>query len=466
MRKVALREELIRKLIDEYLQKHPRSERHYRSSCDYLIRGGSHTLRLFEPFPFYDVRCQGSRVIDLDGNSYIDFWQGHYANILGHNPKIVTEALGDRFRQGEGLLTGFPSTLQREFARLLLGQLKAERIRFTTSGAMATIFAVMLARAYTGRELVLKVAGGWHGTNPYLLKGITQYRGGLNQLESMGLHQRAAEGVVVTTFNNIEELTDKFTRHGERIACFIMEPFLGEGGFIFADEGYVSRARELTRQYGALLVLDEVISGFRFYPAGLQNLYGVQPDLTTLGKVIGGGMPLAAIMGSEEVMSLCHPDAPGDRKVKLEGGTFSVHPSSLLAGLTLITYLIEHEAEIYPRIGEMGEKLRRRAEEIFSEEGIEVGCTGWGNAVVKHSSMAAIHLLRDGHGKIDTPEKVWNPAVCDVEMREWVLKLAMLNEGINTIHGLGAVTAAHSEEDIDQYLTALRKVARKIKGMV
>ena len=466
MGKVAQREEFIRRLVAEYCQKHPRSERYYQNSCSHLIRGGSHTLRLFQPFPFYDVRCQGSRVIDLDGHSYIDFWQGHYANILGHNPKLISDVLVDRLRKGEGLHTGFPSTLQCDFARLLLGQIKGEKVRFTTSGALATIFAVMLARAYTGRDLILKVAGGWHGTNPYLLKGIIHYDGGLNRLESSGLHRGAEEGTIVTTYNNIEDLTEKFTRYGERIACFIMEPFLGEGGFILADEEYVAKARDLTRQYGALLIFDEVISAFRFCPAGLQNLYGVQPDLSTFGKIIGGGMPLAAVMGREEVMSQCHPDAPSDRRVKIEGGTFSVHPSSLLAGLTLLTYLIEHEAEIYPKIGEMGERLRKGAEEIFSEEGIRVKCTGWGNSVVKHGSMGMIHFLRDGQGRIDNPEKVWNPAVCDVEMREWVLKLAMLNEGVNTLHGLGAVSAAHTKEDIDQCLAALRRVARKLKGTI
>ncbi len=292
MSKVDKKEEFIRQLSDEYCQKHPRSERHYQTSCSHLVRGGSHTLRLFQPFPFYDVRCQGSRVIDLDGYSYIDFWQGHYANILGHNPKVITDVLVDHFRKGEGLHTGFPSTLQYDFARLLLGQIKGEKARFTTSGALTTIFAVMLSRAYTGRDLILKVAGGWHGTNPYLLKGITHYDRGLNHLESCGLHRGAEEGTIVTTYNNIEDLTEKFTRYGERIACFIMEPFLGEGGFILADEEYVAKARDLTRQYGALLIFDEVISAFRFCPAGLQNLYGVQPDLTTLGKVIGGGMPL------------------------------------------------------------------------------------------------------------------------------------------------------------------------------
>ncbi len=165
-------------------------------------------------------------------------------------------------------------------------------------------------------------------------------------------------------------------------------------------------------------------------------------------------------------MSLCHPDAPGDRKVKIEGGTFSVHPSSLLAGLTLLTYLIEHEAEIYPKIGKMGERLRKGAEGIFSEEGIKVKCTGWGNSVVKHSCMGMIHFLRDDQERIDNPEKVWNPDFCDVEMREWVLKLAMLNEGINTLHGLGAVSAAHTQEDIDHCLAALRTVARKLKGII
>jgi glutamate-1-semialdehyde 2,1-aminomutase len=454
---------LFAELNRDYHKKHRKSEAIFKEASRYLVKGGSHNLRLFEPYPFYDVRSNGSKVTDADGNVYIDFWQGHFANILGHNPPVVLDALADYFQKGQGLTTGFPGDLQRELARIILKQLGAEKIRFTTSGTLASMYAVMLSMAFTRRNLAMKAGGGWHGAHPYLLKGITTYRNGLNLKESAGLPDGASSVTVVTRFNNVQDLEEKFKKYGERLACFIVEPFVGAGGFIFGQKGYLQRARELTRKYGALLIFDEVVSGFRFHPGGVQSLYGIRPDLSVLGKAIGGGMPVSAVAGEEEVMALCHPDAGPESKVKFEGGTFCAHPSSMLAGITFLNYLIEHEKDIYPKIGGMGENVRNGAEEIFGAQGFQVRCTGYPDSGIRSSSCVGIHFMNQEVDRIESPEQVWNPEVNDFELREKIFKLAMLQEGINVFHGYGAISAAHSSADIQASLDAMEKIAKKWK---
>jgi len=450
-------------LIEEYKLKHKKSAEIFEKASLYQIKGGSHNLRLFEPFPFYDVWCSGSKVLDVDGNTYVDFWQGHFANVLGHNPKIVLDVLIDYFKEGQGLTTGFPGEYQKEFAELILQQLDADKIRFTTSGTLATMYAIMLAKAYTKRTLVMKVGGGWHGAQPYALKGISVYDNGMENLESAGLPPGVDSMIIMTRFNDSEDLEAKFRQYGEEVACFILEPFIGAGGFIFSHKDYLQKARELTQQYNTQLIFDEVISGFRFHPGGLQSLYRIKPDLTVLGKAIGGGLPLSAVAGREDVMALCGPDAKTGQKVKFDGGTFSAHPASMLAGLTYIKYLIEHESEIYPRIGRLGAEVRKRIEEIFTEFGFNVKCTGYGNSVTKNSSLVGVQFLHEKIERIISPEQVWNPEVCDFEIREKIFKLAMLEEGFNIFHGYGGISAAHTEEEIQSSLDAVEKIARKWK---
>jgi glutamate-1-semialdehyde 2,1-aminomutase len=457
---------LLSEIISEYKKKHKKSEEHYKKSVRYLIRGGSHTIRLWEPFPIYDVHCQGSKVIDIDGNSYVDFWQGHFSNILGHNPDIILDALQEHFQKKSGLLTGFPSILQEELAKTILKLIDAEKIRFTTSGALATMYAVMLSKAFTNRDLVLKVGGGWHGAHPYLLKGVGTFDKGFNKLESAGLHPDCNAEIIICKFNNIEHLKDTFSKYGERIACFIIEPFIGAGGFLFADKEYLQAARDLTRTYESLLIFDEIVSGFRFCPSGLQILYQIKPDLSTFGKVIGGGMPIAAVAGREDILQQCDPKGPSSQKVRFEGGTFSVHPSALVAGLTLIRYLVEHQDEIYPEIGSLGEKIRKGAEEIFKSYQINAQCTGWPTSDVKHSSIAMLNFPVKESVKKPTPEDLSNPDVSDAEMREWIFKLAMLNEGFIVFHGIGSISTAHTDGEIDQFLAACEKVAKKFKKYI
>lgn len=453
------------RLIDHlsrlYLEAYPHAGRELTRSADSLIHGGSHSLRLFSPAPFRIVQSRGATVTDGDGHEILDFWQGHYANILGHNAPVVTEALIGGLENGYGLQSGIVDSLQIDFAELLQRQIGAERIRFTTSGALANQYAIMLARAFTGRPLILKIGGGWQGAQALTLKGVS-FRDGYDHPETEGLSQDVMDRVLLTRYNDPENLEDLFRQHGDRIACFILEPWMGMGGFMSATAEYLHAARELTQRYGAVLILDEIISGFRFRAGGVHTLYGIEPELSTYAKIVGGGMPLAVVAGREEIMRLCGPE--GGRRVKFDGGTFSAHPASLLAGYTTVEYLAGHEEEIYPRLGRMGEKMRRGVEDAFARGGISVICTGYGNEVVPDSSVGMVHFPIDEELDIISPEHVWDPTVCDVERREQVLKLAMLLGRVHVMHGLGTLSTEHTEKHLKWLFEACEAAAVHIRS--
>ncbi len=442
-----------------YRRRRPNSEKFFKHAGRFLIGGGSHTLRLFRPFPFYDQECRGAWVKDIDGHTYIDFWQGHFGNVLGHNPPVVIEALQENLRRGQGLNTGFPGLYQEKLAGLLAERAGFEKIRFTTSGTLSSMYAIMLARSFTGRSRILKVGGGWHGSQPYALKGIKSFRLGLDHMESAGLSADAEADTIMTRFNDQEDLKEKFDRFGESIACLIVEPFIGSGGFIFGDKPYIQTARKLTDKHGALLILDEVISGFRFHAGALQSLYQVKGDLTVLGKTIGGGMPVSAVAGRSEIMELCRNGFNPQKKVKCEGGTFSAHPSAMLAGYTFIKYLIDNEKTVYSQIGRLGTMAREGIERIFHSHGFRVKCSGDNKEVVPHSSVAGVHFLKKDLKRISSPEDVWDPKINDFQARESVFKLALLNEGFNVFHGFGAVSSAHTHSHITSFLEAVERVA-------
>jgi len=450
-------------ITEEYRKKNPKSEAFFQAVSENLVGGGSHNLRLFSPFPFYDSYCSGSQVRDIDGNTYIDFWQGHFSNILGHNPQIVRAALIDYFQKGQGLITGFPNQFQLELSNLILSRCYGDKIRFTTSGALATMYAVMLAKSFTNRSVVLKIGGGWHGSQPYALKGISSYKNGFNKVESAGLPHELKDNIITTRFNDCQDLKDKFEKNGERIACLIIEPFIGAGGFLFGEKEYLEKARQLTKKYGVLLIFDEVVSGFRFHAGFLQSLYGIKPDMTVLGKSIGGGMPLSAVAGRGEILSLCDTKTNSNRRVKFEGGTFSAHPSSLISGLTFLKYLIKHEGEIYPKINKMGEMVRKGIEGIFIRNGFNVKCTGKNESMGINSSIVGVHFLRKKLDHIVSPDEVWNEKVSNFEMREKIFRLAMINKGFNTFHGYGAISYAHTKEEIQASLDAVECIASNWK---
>lgn len=454
---------LLAELTEAYARYSPRSAALHGQAVEVLVDGGSHALRLIQPFPPRIVGASGAMVQDEDGHSIVDFWQGHFANLLGHNPQIVLSALAQAFEGGFGLQTGFSDRLQVEVAELLCRQTGAERVRFTTSGSLATLYAMILARAFTGRHLVMKVGGGWHGAQPWGLRGVRfDPQTGYSGVNTQGLSPALAEEVVVTGFNDPSRLRDDFRRHGDQLACFIVEPVLGAGGLLPATVEYLQTARQLCTQYGAVLIFDEVITGFRFRAGDLGRLYGVQPDLTTFGKIIGGGMPVSTVAGRADIMGQVGREQ--GRTVAFSGGTFSAHPASLLAAKTVMDYLVEREDEVYPRLASLGELARRTAEQAFAGEGIYAYCSGHSDELASGSSMAMLHFPYQEGSQLITPDDANDPAKCDVELRNGVLQLALLLEDVHVVHGLAAVSTAHTEAEIAALGEACRRVARRVKS--
>lgn len=453
---------LIHELTDEYTRRFPRSATLHNEAELRMIDGGNHLVRLMEPFPFRLGQSHGAYVCDVDDHKILDYWQGHMANILGHNPPQITQPLAEALQDGWGLQSGFADELQIEVARLIAERTGAERVRFTTSGTLCTMYAIMLCRSFTGRSEVLKIGGGWHGAQPWALKGISVKQGSYDHIESEGLPAHIDSETLVTRYNDVQALEDVFTKHGDRIACFIMEPWMGSGGSMPATPEYMRAARDLTRKYGAMLILDEVIAGFRFRAGNLGAMYGVQPDLTTMAKIIGGGMPVAAVAGRADILALCGRKNGEGRRVRFDGGTYSAHPLSLLASKLMIEYLVAHEDEVYPRIAAMGERLRKGIEKVFADRGILACCTGHPNSAVPGSSLASVHFPATNDLKLSCPDQVGNPALSDITLRETVMKLGLLVQDVNVSHGIGAVSMAHSDADIARTLEAVDHVAKRI----
>lgn len=455
---------LLAELAETYAQNAPQSRALNERASKSLVDGGNHALRLIQPFPPRIVTAQGAWLTDEDGHEILDHWQGHLANILGHNPELVTSTLARGFEARSGLQTGFCDRLHVETAEILCRQTGAERARFTTSGTLATMYATMLSRAFTGRTLVMKVGGGWHGAQPWALKGIdfhAENGSRFQKVESEGVPVAVTDKVIVTGFNDPDRLRDHFREYGERLACFIVEPFLGVGGFAAATAEYMQTARELTHHYGAILIFDEVIGGFRFRPGSLGPFYGIQPDLATYGKIIGGGMPVAAVAGRADIMALV--GRAGGSKVKFSGGTYSGHPASLLAAKTLMTYLATHEAEVYPRLAELGDQARQVMVAAFQEEGIPVYCSGRGAGVLPGSSLFMLHFPYEEDTPLNWPEAWFDPSVCDIKLSHKVLDLALLVEDVFMLHSHGGVSTAHTEADIAFLGAACHRAARRIK---
>lgn len=452
--------QLMQELSEAYAHHSPRSAAIHQTAVQYLVDGGSNALRTIDPFPPRIIAARGAYVTDEDQHQILDFWQGHYANLLGHNPEVVTRALSEAFANGFGLQTGFTDLLQVEVAEMLCRQTGAEQVRFTTSGTLATMYAMMLAKAFTGRNLFMKVGGGWHGGHLWGLKGVG-YHEGFKEADSAGLPASVMKEVVITQFNNTEQLEKDFHRYGNKLACFIMEPVIGAGGLMPARREYIQRARELSEHYGVILIFDEVISGFRYRAGNVAALYRVQPDLMTLGKAIGGGMPVAAVAGRRELLQLAGSEHGG--KVKFQGGTYAAHPAAMIAAKVFLQYLIENETQIYPRLAELGAKTRKVVTHAFEEEGIHVRFAGDRLTDLPGSSLHMLLFPYQEGLELSTPEEVRNPHVCDITLSEKVLQLALLLEDVFIMHGLGCTTLAHTEADLEYLGEACRRVARRIK---
>jgi glutamate-1-semialdehyde 2,1-aminomutase len=285
---------------------------------------------------------------------------------------------------------------------------------------------------------------------------------GFEAADSAGVPAALLDCIDIVPFNDEERLERIIREKGDRIGCFILEPVLGAGGFLMASPGYLRLARRLTEERGIVLIFDEIVSGFRFAPAPVQTLYGVKPDLTTLGKIIGGGHAVAAVAGRADILDDCDNRVPEIRRVLFEGGTFSSHPLYMRSGAAMLEYLKANASAIYPRLAAAGERLRRGIAAAFLAEGIDVLMTGAGNEAIPGSSLFMVHFPKMAL----TPTKaedLADPAKVDTVLREETLKIFLCLRDIHIVHGGGAASFAHSDAHIEKTVAAYAEAARVFK---
>ena len=433
---------------ERYLELTPKSRAAWEEAKRYLPGGDSRNSIFWEPYPIFVEEASGAHVVDTDGTDRLDFIGTMTTLILGHGPEPVMDAVRQQLEQG--LVYNAPNRHQIRLARILCERIPSfDLVRFTNSGTEATLNTIRAARAFTGRSLIAKAEGGYHGSHDVVSvsvrvdpskAGERLHPDALPATE--GLADGVLESVVVIPFNETEPAREILERHKDELAAVIVEPMLGSVGMLPASHDFLAMLREFTTENGVVLIFDEVIS-FRVAPGGSQEYYGVTPDMTSLGKIVGGGFAVGAFGGRHDIMGMYDPTS-GPRVA--HAGTFNANPATMLAGSVTLEQLTP---EVYRRLAEVTERLRHGLREAGQDLEVPVQVTGLG-------SLFGIHFLEDslvGYRDI---------ARADSKFRHQVF-LGLLNEGILIAPNLvGAVSTALGEPEVDAFVDAFRRVLQRL----
>ena len=417
---------------------HDRSHEVFQRSLRYLAGGVDSPVRAFRAVggePVVIARGEGPYVYDVDGNRYIDYVCSWGPLILGHAHPAVVEAV--RRAAERGTSYGAPTEAEADLAQLIVEAMPSiELLRFVNSGTEATMSALRLARAFTGRDKIVKFEGCYHGHADDLLVQAGSGVATLGLPDSPGVPASYAQETLVARFNDVPSVEALFDRQGDAIAAVIVEPVAGNMGVVPPQPGFLEALREITRRAGALLVFDEVIAGFRVAYGGAQSLYGVTPDLTCLGKIIGGGLPVGAYGGRREVMQMLAPNGP-----VYQAGTLSGNPLAMAAGVATLREL--QPPGFYERLDALSAKL------------VE--------SVARAAKSAGVSLWLNRVGSMRTPFFVDAPVTDYASARRSDTKLyarffhAMLERGVylapsqfETVF----ISSAHTEREIADTVTA------------
>jgi glutamate-1-semialdehyde 2,1-aminomutase len=426
-----------------YKRKTKKSRSLYFRSTNVFPGGINHNIRFFEPYPFFTKAARGKYLLDVDDNEYTDYWMGHWALILGHTPDIVCNSLLKQIRKG--ILYGTTNELSVDLGETIQKVMpRAEYIRFSSTGSEATMYAVRLARAKTGRRVIAKVLGGWHGYNTSLMHNVNYP---FEIQEGSGLIRDEEQYIKSIPFNDLQKSLSVLDSIKEDLACIIVEPVLGGAGCITPIDGYLQGLQEFAKRNDSLFILDEIVTGFRLSIHGAASIYKLEPDLFTLGKIIGGGLPIGVVCGDRDIMSLADPLLRKDKEFccAIGGGTFSANPITMTAGLATINYLKKNKNSIYPKINSLGEETREGLGKIFSDSKINVEVTGAG-------SLFQIHFLNEQVTSIKSAEDV---ALSNRDMLKKYNLALMANHGIFFLPlKMGAFSEAHDHNDVKRLLSA------------
>ncbi|MDR0492525.1 MAG: glutamate-1-semialdehyde 2,1-aminomutase [Nitrososphaerota archaeon] len=322
----------------------PKSMLLYERAKKTLPGGVNSPVRAFEPYPFFVECAQGSKLYDADGKKYLDYCMAYGALLLGHAQPEILEAI--KAQLPRGTLYGAPTELEVQFAEAISQASPCmEMMRLVSTGTEATMHAIRAARGYTNRKKIIKFDGCFHGSHDNVLVKAGSGAATFGAPNSLGVPQETIQNTLVLPYNNLEAIENTFRTESPNIAAVIVEPVMANVGLILPKPGYLESLRKITQTYGTVLIFDEIITGFRLALGGAQEYFGVKPDMATLGKVLGGGFPLAAFGGKTEIMQTISPAG----KV-YQAGTFSGNPISATAGMATLSYLSKNKNQLYPKL--------------------------------------------------------------------------------------------------------------------
>ena len=398
------------------------------------MNGVSHNIRYYEPYPFVVKSASGKNLVDVDNNKYTDYWMGHWSLILGHGPKDVKDSLRKQIEKSWMYGTVNEQTIK--LSELISKAVPvAEKIRYVTSGTEATMYAVRLARSATGKKIIAKIDGGWHGYTSDLLKSVNWP---FTESESSGVVNE--EKIVSIPYNDLEGSLKILKRHAKDLAGVIIEPVLGGAGCIPATQEYLRGIQEFVHKNKSLFILDEIVTGFRFRYGCLYPTMKLDPDIVTLGKIVGGGMAIGVMCGKKEIME--HADTTGKKKSErsyVGGGTFSANPASMTSGHAALSVL-KNNSSVYSKINDLGEYARKELTKSFDGKAIVTG----------KGSLFMTHFVKDGISEITNATQA---SMCDVKaLHDYHFKM-IAHDGIFFLPGkLGAISNAHTKADIKKMI--------------
>jgi glutamate-1-semialdehyde 2,1-aminomutase len=419
--------------------------------------GLSHDSRHFDPYPLYVSRALGPVKWDVDNNKYVDYFGGHGALMLGHNHPAVMEAAHAALDRGTHF--GACHELEVRWAELVTQMVpSAERVRFTSSGTEATLLALRMARAFTGRSKLVRFRRHFHGWHDHMTSGYTNHFDGT---PTSGVLAGVSDNVLLCDPNDVEGITRIFNDHTD-IAAVILEPTGANFGKMPVLPSFLAVLRDLTRQAGTILIFDEVVTGFRVSPGGLQATLGVTPDMTTLAKILAGGLPGGAVVGRKDILDWLDfkvtKDAGREKIAHL--GTFNANPVSAAAGIATLEILATTDA--CARANAFGASVRAKMNEVLEDEGVK-----W----AVHGSYSGLHIYTNPEGADIVPSQfdaaAFIPKMIDKPRGEGItgqVRMGLLVNGVDINSGpSGTISAMHGEEEMAITVAAFRTTIRALR---
>ncbi len=424
---------------------HDLSSKLFRAAKEVIPGGVNSPVRAFKSVdgdPFFVQRARGSRIWDVDGNELIDYIGTWGPAILGHAPSAVIDAVSHAAK--EGLSFGIPNRHEVEIARMICDYVPSvEKVRMVNSGTEATMTAIRLARGYTGRDKIIKFDGCYHGHVDSLLVAAGSGALTLGKPDSAGVPEDLANLTITLPFNHPEAIEAVFREQGDEIAAIILEPYPANAGLVFPKEGYLQFLREITEKYGTILIFDEVMTGFRLAKGGVQELVGITPDLTAMGKVIGGGLPVGAFGGKAEIMDHLAPDGP-----VYQAGTLSGNPLALVAGITQLKEM--ERLDGWSRLEQIGQQFEDGVRDTLNELGRNLTL----------NRVGSMFCLFFSEGEIVNVDDVKKTDAEAFRKFFW----AALERGVYfapSLYEAGFISLAHGEQEMEKTVEVTKEALRE-----